>query len=458
MSNEKQIQILEDKREKINKVSPCFCSAKWLQTTLYLQNGYNHSCHHPSPHKIPLEEIKENPAALHNSKFKKEQRKKMLKGIRPKECSFCWEIEDLNKGYFSDRHHKTSDINWAWDRFEEISNLKGDEDITPSYLEISFSNNCNFGCSYCSPEISSKWMDDVKTNGIYPMSTGSHDLNYLKRSGKMPYERDEENPYIEAFWKWFPEVLPKLKVLRITGGEPTLSSDTWKLLDFLIDNPKTDLNIAINSNLGVHTKLIDKLIEKVNKLKSLGITVDIYTSLENTGKQAEYSRDGLVYNDWLKNIRHVLNETESTVIIMTTINILTLPSFTDFVEVVMQLRTEYNFDFAKNRIPLSINLLHWPQYLQCNLLDIDKRKEFADNIEKTCEGWLKYYSKEKYARLYLEEWDQIKSLCDNLRTSKVSVKQRKDFISFINAFDKRRNKVFDETFPMYKYFKKEWNA
>jgi len=53
VENIKSIEILEDKRDYINNISPSFCTAKWLQTTLYLQNGYNHSCHHPSPHKIP---------------------------------------------------------------------------------------------------------------------------------------------------------------------------------------------------------------------------------------------------------------------------------------------------------------------------------------------------------------------------------------------------------------------
>ena len=78
MSNEDRIQELNRRRDILNNVSPSFCTAKWLQTTLLLQNGYNHSCHHPSPHKIPLEELKDNPAALHNSRFKKAQRAMML--------------------------------------------------------------------------------------------------------------------------------------------------------------------------------------------------------------------------------------------------------------------------------------------------------------------------------------------------------------------------------------------
>ena len=126
MSNEQKIQILRDKRDIINNVSPSFCTAKWLQTTLYLQNGYNHSCHHPSPHKIPEQEVKENPSALHNSNYKKLQRSKMIDGKRPPECQYCWNIEDLDTDYFSDRHYKTSD-DWAWDRFEEMSGRGGVE-------------------------------------------------------------------------------------------------------------------------------------------------------------------------------------------------------------------------------------------------------------------------------------------------------------------------------------------
>ncbi len=457
MSNEQRIQVLEEKREKINNVSCSFCTAKWLQTTLLLQNGYNHSCHHPAPHKIPLHEIEANPAALHNSKFKKEQRAKMLNGERPKECGYCWKIEDLGKDYFSDRHYKTSD-SWAWDRFEDIAKSNPQDDVYPSYLEVSFSNACNFACAYCSPEISSKWMEDIKQNGEYPTKHGSHNLDYLKESGKIPYKNSEHNPYVEAFWKWFPDALPHLKVLRITGGEPTMSKDTWKLLDYLIENPRKDLDIAINSNLCVTDVLIKKLILKINQLADVGVKVDVYTSLESTGKQAEYARDGLDYYTWIENVETVLKETNSTVAMMTTINILSLPSFLDFMMTVMDFRKLYNKSFDVNRIPLSINIMHWPPHLQCTLLDKEYRTSIANTIEKVCEQWLKYYTKEKYARLYLEEFDQIKRLCDYLRNTESATEHRADFVRYIHAYDKRRDKDFVDTFPQYEHLLGEWNA
>ena len=455
MSNEQRIQILEEKREKINNVSCSFCTAKWLQTTLMLQNGYNHSCHHPAPHKIPLEEIEANPAALHNSKFKKEQRAKMLNSERPSECGYCWKIEDLDKDYFSDRHYKTSD-SWAWERFEDIAKSNPQDNVYPSYLEVSFSNVCNFACAYCSPEISSKWMEDIKKNGQYPTKHGSHNLDYLKSSGKMPYKNREHNPYVEAFWKWFPGALPHLKVLRITGGEPTMSKDTWKLLDYLLEHPQQGLDIAINTNGCVEDKLIDKLILKVNALANVGVKVDIYTSLESTGPQAEYARDGLDYNKWLVNTERFLNETKSTVAIMTTVNILSLPTFNEFIIKLMELRSRYNERFADNRLPLSINIMHWPPHLQCTLLDKSERERIANLIENNCKQWLKYYSEEKFGRIYLEEWDQIQRFCNYLRSEDPAIEHRADFVRYIHAYDKRRNKNFKDTFPEYAILLEDW--
>ena len=39
-----------------------------------------------------------------------------------------------------------------------------------------------------------------------------------------------------------------------------MSKDTWKLLDYIINNPQPQLEIAVNTNLNVPAKLIDKLI------------------------------------------------------------------------------------------------------------------------------------------------------------------------------------------------------
>ena len=284
-------------------------------------------------HKIPLEEVLQDPAALHNSIFKKEQRAKMINGIRPEECDYCWKIEDLKKGFRSDRHIKTTDTNWAWDRFDEIANANPKENVNPSYLEVSFSNVCNFACAYCSPDISSKWMEDVKKHGPYPVKNvgAANSIEYLKSSGKYPFTHKEENPYVDAFWEWFPNVFKDLKVFRITGGEPLMSKDTWKLIDWFEDKENKNCTIAFNTNLGVPDKLYDRFIPALNSLVPKFNRINVFTSLESTGSQAEYVRDGIVYEKFLSNLRRLMNETtEVDVTIMTTVNILSLPTFKDF--------------------------------------------------------------------------------------------------------------------------------
>jgi hypothetical protein len=79
------IENFQNTKRKLDVISPSLCVAKWNQVTLHLATGTTHSCHHPTAHHIPLTEIENNPSALHNTNFKKEQRKLMLEGKRPKE-------------------------------------------------------------------------------------------------------------------------------------------------------------------------------------------------------------------------------------------------------------------------------------------------------------------------------------------------------------------------------------
>ena len=132
-------------KSKLDGVGCGFCLAKWTQVTMHLDKGLTHSCHHPSPHKIPLHEIKRNPTALHNTSFKKSKRKEMLEGKRPAECNYCWNVED-NSNSFSDRVFKSAE-EWSLGEFDKIKESSFRQDFNPKYVEVSFSNACNLKCA-----------------------------------------------------------------------------------------------------------------------------------------------------------------------------------------------------------------------------------------------------------------------------------------------------------------------
>ena len=129
----------EFKKRMIDPVSESFCAAKWLNATIWLGHGGTTSCHHPPAHQIDLEEIKTNPSAIHNTKHKKKMRQMMQEGKRPKECEYCWKIEDMAKDAdgnepVSDRTYKT--VIYEDEDLMRIAKLNPDADVNLKTLEI----------------------------------------------------------------------------------------------------------------------------------------------------------------------------------------------------------------------------------------------------------------------------------------------------------------------------------
>ena len=458
-TNEHWIEVLKEKREKINKISPSFCSAKWLQTTLILQNGYNHSCHHPSPHKIPLDEIYINPAALHNSRYKKEQRAKMLRGERPKECDYCWKIEDLKEDHFSDRHYKTAD-SWSWDKVDLIAKSDPYDDIYPTYLEVSFSNACNFACAYCGPQYSSKWVEEIEKHGGYKTVDNYNEIEGLRAKGEMPYKQKDYNPYIEAFWEWWPDLFPDLHTFRITGGEPLLSKDTFKVLEYIRDNPEVNPNISlsINTNLGVPDKLMDKFIALAkdlcenNKVREL----IVFTSIEAQGAQAEYTRHGLDAVKFWENVNKVLTELPKvTVNVMATFNALSVFTYGEVIDTIFELKQRYaNKDrYWVTPIQLDTSYLRWPAHLSVKLLEDNHKELILESAKKALYYGMKEYHQDNYGFSNVEI-QKIKRIYDYaIGKSMFSVDRfRKEFVTFVDQLDERRGTNFQETFPELKEF------
>lgn len=429
----RQNETLVDYRNRaIDSVSPSFCAAKWLNATIWLGSGSTASCHHPPAHRIPLEELEDNYTAIHNTKHKKLMRKMMLEGERPRECEYCWKIEDIGQNKVSDRVFKT--IIYKDTDLQKISQAPWDHDVDLKTLEISFDRVCNLACSYCNASFSTTWAKDIKKNGAY-QNLVSDGAAAFQQDGSWvdPYKNDEDNPYIQSFWKWWDNGLSKsLEELRITGGEPLMSGNTWKLLDWF-NSQQTEMRFAVNSNLIAKDDIIDKLIEKTKGIKEF----HLYTSCEAVGDQAEYIRDGLDYNVWLKNVTKILDSGHCKgVHIMMTINSLCLFSITDFFDQMLALKEKYG------RNPtISVNLLRFPSFQSPLAL--------PDHIKNYCREKLEtWYSENKYNTL-LQEFERasIERLIDYLitvdaphRRTSNKITLWRDLKTFYVQYDQRRGK------------------
>jgi organic radical activating enzyme len=436
--------LVEWRNTHLDSVSKSFCAAKWLNASLHLGHGFTNSCHLPLPHPIDLEEIKTNPSALHNTKFKKEIRKMMLEGTRPAECSYCWKVEDIGDNTIGDRVFKSRI--YTDEEIKAISELPWNEDVNLKTVEVSFDRTCNFACSYCNAGYSTTWAADIEKNGPYQnfktTSAGAYhaDGSWADAFGK----NNKDNPYVDAFIEWWPELSPGLQELRVTGGEPSASFNFWKFLERMQETPAPHLRLAVNSNLGVHDKLIDKLI---NMSKTLPIKeFDLYTSCEAFGIQAEYIRHGLDWDLWRKNLVRVIEEGNfKQVICMMTINSLCLYSITEFMDDMFSLKEKYGM----NNPGIDLNILRWPAFMSpTNLPEGEKRK-----LHKKLSDW--FAIKTTHPLMMDHERSQIERLISyidvieqgHVETEEDIEKHHHDFKSFYTQHDKRRGSDFRKAFP-----------
>ncbi len=349
--NEHELERAIAMKDRLNEVSPGFCLAKWDQVTMHLHNGMTHSCHHPHPHKVTIEEVKKNYRAIHNDPMKLEQRACMLRGERPEPCDYCWRVEDNNKDAVSDRYLKSSNL--FEHRFDKIVQSGLGENHIPEYVEVSFSNVCNLKCTYCGPHFSSKWVTEQEENDPImlvdatskELSWNYHGLDYLEHIDEMPIPEKDPNPYVDAFWKWWPELKNSIKTLRVTGGEPLMSKDTFKLLQLIEKDPMPELQLGMNTNLNAPEKNWQQLIRfiKKNEQENLVKKITLYTSLDGFGPQAEYIRTGLKFNLLWDRLLYMIEEhpnVDNT--IMTAYSFLSIPSYKQFLQELLKVKQKYN--------------------------------------------------------------------------------------------------------------------
>lgn len=448
-ANKVNFDKTRDFKKQLDDISPSFCTAKWLQSTILLYNGDTHSCHHPSRHRIPTEGLAENPKLLHNTPVKIFARKEMLEGIQTKECEYCWRIENSNPDNLSDRVYKSASP-WARPYFDDVVKSGLGEDVAPTYLEVAFESTCNFACMYCTPEVSTAWMAEAEKHGHYVLHTTTmHSAQWLKQIGKYPIHRDDYNPYIEAFWKWWPELYPKLDTFRITGGEPLLSKHTWKVFEYIKENPNPKMEFAINTNMNVPRKLIDRLVDEIAEVQDKVKEVKLFTSFEATGSHAEYIRFGMVYNEFIDNLDYIMTKLPDVrIVIMVTANALSMFTFADFLKQIISLRAKHFKTAAKSTLGFNVSYLRWPFFQDVRILPDEIKRRSTDEVLSVINSHRDKQPGFGEAMFYLEEIDQVERFLKYMEQDLPNkADMLRDFKMFYNEYDRRRNLNFSETFP-----------
>jgi hypothetical protein len=223
-----------------------------------------------------------------------------------------------------------------------------------------------------------------------------------------------------------------------------MSGYTWKLIDWFRENPgRSHTRLAINSNLGMEYDVIERAIDACE-----GVELDIYTSNESIGSQAEYIRDGLVWDDWVNNVERLLDSGKfRSIHMMNTINALCLDSLDQFLECMLQWKTEY----GRDALSFTLNILRFPSFQSPLVLPDQVRMQYTGRLQT----WLDLNCNSEF--LHEHEINHLQRLIDYLDIVKSPhsdafemPKLLNDFKQFYTQYDQRRNKDFSHTFPTLK--------
>jgi organic radical activating enzyme len=355
-----------------------------------------------------------------------------------------------DNGKLSDRHYRSGE-SWAAKDFDVIVNSNGDEDVIPSYVEVNFNHACNLACSYCSPQFSSTWQQEMDQHGAYPTSNRHNDPSYfIGRNRPIPVR--EHNPYVEAFWDWWPTLYPELQHFRMTGGEPLLDKNTYRVFDYVLANPKPDLHLNVTSNFSVDERSWQKYKGYVKQLCE-GEKIEHfmqYVSLDSFGSQAEYIRHGLDFDLLWDRVNQFLTEipARNSITFIVTMNNLSVTGLPNLFAGILGLRKIYSKTYQ--RIWFDTPVLRQPTWQNLQILP----ESYAEQLEYLWAWMIRQIETEATRFQGFKDYEiarldrDIAWMRDGQKLNVEYIQQNKaDFYRFFAEHDGRRGTDFLRTFP-----------
>lgn len=435
------------------------CTLRWDYPIINFGRSEARLCCRTPGKKISKEEIEKHGTDVFlNNDYQIARRLEMLQGIRHKDCSSCWKLEDngmisprtsheeftykmLQRGVVPpDTDKKFNDFNdWA-------ATVTIDNPVLLSYhptmLEISLGNFCDMKCMYCNHHYSTQWANEAIKYG---------EIKQSQYDQEFP-ENDPE--YEELFWKWFMETgRYSLDRIGIIGGEPLIMPKFYTFIERLFEcykdlpEKKKKVSLWIVTNLNTPKNYFNKFLEYMPRITDF-FNLEIHASMESMGKQAEYIRNGVDWNRFESNVRSLLSKNYDYAFgFQMAINALNIPHFKDYLVWIKSLHDEYN-----KPITLKQNVISFPEWQSPLILTSDFSEYLYDAVD-----WLNSVKDQMLpVNDFYGTWqgypDFLLGIANGIKNAHPDEEKRKKFYTWFKRYDQRRGLNFLETFPHHSKF------
>tara|TARA_B100000315_G_scaffold61141_1_gene55560 strand:- start:192 stop:1310 length:1119 start_codon:yes stop_codon:yes gene_type:complete len=283
-----------------------------------------------------------------NDKYK-QLRKNMINDDETKECSRCYEMEKSN--IWTLRKNVNKYYIDHWDRVESTKEDGTVEELNMGYMDIRVSNICNFKCRSCSPELSSGWYEDhIK---LYSQPLNPRIMNIANN---------------EKFWNDLQPLLLTVEEACWAGGEPIITEEHYKILDFWIENKMKDVRLRYTTNFSNLYFKKKSILEYWNSFND----VRIAASLDGMGKRGELIRAGTNWDAIEENRKQMIKECPDVYFEITpTVSIMNVYHLPDF-----------HKDWVERGLlepnNVRMNILTYPDDYRIQIIPPKERKKFID--------------------------------------------------------------------------------
>ena len=376
-----------------------FCALPWLHIQTQ-PNGLAYPCCQFSA-KTSVGNVNNNSLnEIANSPEMKLLRKDMMNGILREECALC------NKNSNNKNNLRNEFNTYYKDIIPDLLKKTDDDgymhDWKLQYVNIRYSNLCNFSCRTCGPDNSSLW---AKENNLKEP--------VINITSKVPN-------YVETIL----DKLPEINRMNFTGGESLLVDENWEILVELITRNLINLKISLITNLSKLQYKNRNLIDYAKKFKNLIIIV----SLDGIKERAELYRNGTNWNVMESNLKELMKH-EIKFKINCTIGAMNIWHIPDAEKYLLE-----NMLIKKGEMQLS-NLVFSP-FLSSKILPTQFKNEIAEKIDEH-----KLYLKK--IDIDTTKWDDVK----NYMYDEDHSFYLKTFIKYNKVLDRKRHQNYEEVFP-----------
>ncbi|MDP6410812.1 MAG: twitch domain-containing radical SAM protein [Planctomycetota bacterium] len=347
------------------------CPVPWMQQTVR-ENGMVSVCCGASDEAVlrddgqPYHILDESSAGdVVNSRFMREIKKTMMAGEWAQVCTGCQVSEETGYSYRTEKQ-----LLFDPEEFHTLVSRTQQDGTSPpvvSGMHYILGNACNIKCRMCGPWASSKWASDAKLvwGDNFPIErfTGQ-EVRW--------YERGEA-------WQDLFDCLPDLRVLQLTGGEPLLIPEMYKLLGRIIETGEAHhVRLIYNTNL---TSLPPELRTLWPQFEG----IDVSCSIDGFGAVNDYIRHPSQWSDISRNLHELDDHFEEygmrSLRIGCTVQVYNLLMLKDLVDFLL----ESNLQHLER---LNLCPLHEPEHFNVRILPIELRRLAAHRLVDARESCL----------------------------------------------------------------------